>query len=214
MNDAIDTFEHRGFEVKIYTDDDPIDPREDPASELGNMICFHNRYNLGDKHDFADSKELEEFLKESGALWLPLYLYDHSGITMSTGAFSCPWDSGQVGIIYVTKKEIRDWFNVHNITKKLTAKVYERLKAEVKSYDCYISGQVYCYSWEEGGCCGYYGDDGEYMRSEAKSEIDYYLEERRKEHIAKIKLFIVNKVPLDVRHKYARDYGINLNQIE
>ena len=30
-------------------------------------------------------------------LMLPLYLYDHSGITMNTTGFSCPWDSGQVG---------------------------------------------------------------------------------------------------------------------
>lgn len=32
-------------------------------------------------------------------LMLPLYLYDHSGITMNTTGFSCPWDSGQVGWI-------------------------------------------------------------------------------------------------------------------
>jgi len=39
---------------------------------------------------------------------LPLYLYDHGGITMSTGAFSCPWDSGQVGWIYAPKKTFID----------------------------------------------------------------------------------------------------------
>lgn len=35
-----------------------------------------------------------------GMVILPLYLYDHSGITMNTCGFSCPWDSGQVGWIY------------------------------------------------------------------------------------------------------------------
>ena len=29
-----------------------------------------------------------------GMVILPLYLYDHSGITMNTTGFSCPWDSG------------------------------------------------------------------------------------------------------------------------
>lgn len=39
---------------------------------------------------------------------LPLFLYDHSGITMSTGPFHCPWDSGQVGFIYMTYEKFFD----------------------------------------------------------------------------------------------------------
>ena len=41
-----------------------------------------------------------------GMVILPLYLYDHSGITMNTCGFSCPWDSGQVGWIYADKAMI------------------------------------------------------------------------------------------------------------
>lgn len=207
MNEPVDTFEYKGFEVKIYPDLEPFDPREDPDSELGNMICFHGRYNLGDKHDFADSIELEEFLKESGALWLPLYLYDHSGITMRTSAFSCQWDSGQVGIIYVTKKVIRDRFKVHNITKKVEKQAFDHLRMEVKTYDEYLTGQVYGYDWEHGSCYGFFGDDQEYMHSEVKSEIDYYLAEQRKDRLAKLKQFITNKVPLEVRSAFIKDFG-------
>ena len=32
---------------------------------------------------------------------LPLYLMDHSGLAMQTTSFNDPWDSGQVGWIYV-----------------------------------------------------------------------------------------------------------------
>ena len=32
---------------------------------------------------------------------LPLYLYDHSGLTMSTNDFGDRWDSGCVGFIYM-----------------------------------------------------------------------------------------------------------------
>ena len=40
---------------------------------------------------------------------LPLYLYDHGGITMSTNPFSCPWDDGgQVGWIYASKQKFID----------------------------------------------------------------------------------------------------------
>lgn len=41
---------------------------------------------------------------------LPLYLYDHSGITMSTTTFSCPWDSGRVGMIFCSHEEaVKEW---------------------------------------------------------------------------------------------------------
>lgn len=33
---------------------------------------------------------------------LPLYLMDHSGLAMQTTSFNDPWDSGQVGWIYVS----------------------------------------------------------------------------------------------------------------
>lgn len=51
-------------------------------------------------------------LMEPYAEWLPLWLYDHSGITMSCGARAYPyndrWDSGQVGWIVALKKTIME----------------------------------------------------------------------------------------------------------
>lgn len=47
--------------------------------------------------------ELTEIIGESHII-LPIYAYEHGGITLSTGSFSCPWDSGQVGWIYATKE--------------------------------------------------------------------------------------------------------------
>ena len=52
-------------------------------------------------------KELVEIVKEENVI-LPLYLYDHSGITMNTTGFSCGWDSGVVGFIYCSKKDFRE----------------------------------------------------------------------------------------------------------
>lgn len=36
---------------------------------------------------------------------MPLYLMDHSGLAMQTESFHDPWDSGQVGWIYVSKED-------------------------------------------------------------------------------------------------------------
>ena len=49
-------------------------------------------------------------LMEPYAEWMPLWLYDHSGITMScgarTGQYADRWDSGQVGWILAMKKTV------------------------------------------------------------------------------------------------------------
>lgn len=99
-------------------------------------------------------------------LILPLYLYDHSGITMSTGSFSCSWDSGQVGWIFTTASIIQhewdgDWEHAERY-----------LKGDVQTYSHYIEGAVYGFTvWEhedtehysEGeeidACWGFYGYD-------------------------------------------------------
>ena len=46
--------------------------------------------------------ELIALCKDKVAI-LPLYLYDHSGLTMSTNDFGDRWDSGCVGFIYMDK---------------------------------------------------------------------------------------------------------------
>jgi len=107
-----------------------VSPRE--WDNLGTMVCFHRKYNLGDKHDFKDTTALDKFLKSKEvAAFLPLYLYDHSGITMATTPFHCKWDSGQVGYIYATKAQAETWGVKGKHLK-------ERLQAEVAEYDEYL----------------------------------------------------------------------------
>jgi len=125
---------------------DPDDPRQ--YDNLGKMVCFHRRYSLGDKHNykFYDYNGWEEMKsdivkKEDVLVILPLYLYDHSGITMNTTGFSCPWDSGQVGWVYATKKDIREWYGLKRINNPYIDKVREVLLEEVKIYDRYLTGE-------------------------------------------------------------------------
>lgn len=89
-----------------------------------------------------------------GMVILPLYLYDHSGITMSTGSFSCPWDSGQVGWIYATKEDVQKEYGA--FTEENLQKAYHCLKGEVKTYAQFLEGDVYWYRLEKflGGTIG------------------------------------------------------------
>jgi hypothetical protein len=175
------------YELKVEHDDDPMNPRRE-WDNLGTMVCFHKRYDLGDKtdyrsQDFDSWEELEEGIleNEGEVVMLPLYLYDHSGITISTSPFGCNWDSGKVGIIFVSKHKI----NKEGIDG---SKVLEYLENEVKTYDSYLRGEVYQYRvYEIETCslghehrtlvesCGGYFDE-EHCQEEGKSVLDSLLE--------------------------------------
>jgi hypothetical protein len=111
--------------------------------------------------------------QEDVAVILPLYLYDHSGITMNTTGFSCGWDSGQVGFIYVSRETLRKEYSVKRISNKIVEKATKLLIGEVETYDQFLKGDVYgfkvfkvetcdkgCEHEEEiGSCWGFYGDN-------------------------------------------------------
>ena len=141
--------------LSILQDDYATDPRE--WDNLGHMVCFHRRYNLGDEHEFESAVEFVDFLdklqKRDAVIARPLYLYDHSGVTMNTGGFyqydPQGWDWGKVGYIYVTKERVREVFKVKQVSPRLKLQVLEILQAEVDEYDMYLRGEVYGYRIEE-----------------------------------------------------------------
>ena len=150
------------MEIKIIQDEDPESPRE--WDNLGTMVCWHRNYNLGDKNEFASNEAFLEWWRNNGAggILLPLYLYDHSGITMSTGPFWCPWDSGQVGWIYVTAEKIRQEYSVKRISHANRTRARQVLEGEVQTYDQYLTGDVWGFVIEHEGahlesCFGMFG---------------------------------------------------------
>lgn len=188
QNTDMETIEEKTigkYKIEIIPDECPPDPRED--DNLGTMVCFHNRYTLGDKHDYDSDcyrswdEMKEDIIKtEKVGVILPLYLYDHSGITMNTTGFSCPWDSGQVGWIYITKEKIHQEYGWKRITEKRAEKIREYLRNEVKGYDQYLTGDIYGYritdietEEEVDSCWGYYGV--EYCMSEAESVVRHMM---------------------------------------
>ena len=117
-------------------------------------------------------------------IYLSLYLYDHSGITMSTSSFSCPWDSGQVGYIYISKADARKEFSWKKLTKKRVEEVEKCLKSVVETYDMWLTGDVWGYEiygpdddedFPQDSCWGFYGYD--YCLQEAKDYVNYVASE-------------------------------------
>lgn len=166
------------YEIEIIQDESPESPRE--WDNLSTMVCFYKRYDLGDKHNYKhgdyngwNEMEKEIIKRENVGVILPLYLYDHSGITMNTTGFSCNSDSGQVGFIFISKKKMLEKYGGKVVTQKLKDSVAGYLKGEVETYDQYLTGDVYEFriyeieTCDQGhehrkeidSCAGFYGED-------------------------------------------------------
>jgi hypothetical protein len=161
---AIETIElPQNLIAEVVYDADNESPRE--WGNLGTIVCWHNRrhflgdvqpdcsaieylYGLMNDREFESKRYYlpdldvigeDNILKyfEKHFVFLSLCFYDHGGIAMSTSTFSCPWDSGRVGFIYVE----RDSDEVAGMTEQ---KIIDALKQEVKIYDTYLRGEVLC----------------------------------------------------------------------
>ena len=162
---------YRDHIITITQDDCPENPRKQFDHE-GTMFCWHRRYTLGDVQPAESPNEWFQANKDDGIV-LPLYLYDHSGLTISTKPFECPWDSGQVGWIHMDAETIRREFGGDE------GDAEKCLLAEVHEYDMYLQGNVYYYEICDSdgnhvdSCGGLYGYD--YCERSAKESLDTIL---------------------------------------
>lgn len=179
--------------LRIFYSNNPTNPRE--WDNLGTIAYKHREYILGEekisdpiewledklnlqsKGEYSNKRlaELEKrFFKEFIAL--PLYIYDHSGITMRTYPFDCRWDSSKVGYIYVSKERVRSEFGWKVISPKRRKEIENYLRNEIKTFDQYLTGDVYFFSVEDengeivDSCNGFFGTDWE--NNGMKDEVD------------------------------------------
>lgn len=182
--EPLDVFEHKGLTVEIFPDHDAESPRE--WDNLGTLVCFHREYDLGDKTEFKTLDDVMKHIEETESVWLPVFLMDHSGLALSTGSSGCPWDSGQVGVIFCTKQKALKEFNTKRMTPKLRDKILKGLKTEVETMHQYVSGEVYGIVIKDAdgdeidSCWGFFGS--EYTKEESVRMADAALETVNAEH--------------------------------
>lgn len=194
--------QYKGFTIKIMQDDDAQSP--DDWDQAATIYTKHNRY-------FAIGKDLNKIEDEeaaevrTGGEWLPIYAYVHSGVTISTSAFSCPWDSGQCGFIVMSKEKIIEEYGDDTPASREKAK--QLMVGEVTSWDTYLKGEIYGYIVEDkdgehlDSCWGYYGDYREEggALSEARSVAERHVKDKAKKRREKVKALIKGKAPLHKR---------------
>lgn len=196
--------EYNGHHIDIYYDESPESPRA--WDNLGTFYTAHRRYRPEkefDEHfrreevfdrygDFSDSFEKKYIA-------LKIYLYDHSGQTISSSPFSCPWDSGLFGIVAVSVEKVKKEYGWKLLTAARRRKIEEYLQGEIDIYDNYLRGEVYGYRITPAddkddvleSCWGYYGKSGlEQLEDECRDMIDHLISEKeRREHEEHLRIF-------------------------
>lgn len=219
--EPIDTYEHKGITINVYPDEygsEHSNPRE--PDQLTTMVCWHPDYVLGDEQIAtqrgavetpfesvrggtapASMRHLERYLRimRKAIHVCPLYLYDHSGISISHGSPSpwdnptvrrdeygqgMGWDSSMVGFVYTTHERITELCGEGDPYHS-DEWIAEQVANDVKLYDMYLRGAVYGYVVAEGtpdesSCWGFLGWDHDEsgLLMEAKAEAADIAEER------------------------------------
>jgi len=159
--------------IQIVRDEDPHNPRQDDT--FSTMLCFHSGYNLGDNHgynkdDYGGWDSLKHFIvkNERPLIIKELHMYDHGGIAISTSPFSCRWDSGQIGYVWISQNHI-DHIGCHmqdsETWQDYISRLDKYLENEVTEYNDYLQGNVYGFQLIDedkniiDSCYGFIGDD-------------------------------------------------------
>ena len=214
------TRDYKGFKILVYLDDCPMDPM-DCEELVGYYIPVQKYKHLSNANDEFEiwKEEIKDCRIEANAtdlyycaeditdlevcefkdlIALPLYAYSHSSFSLSTAEFSCPWDSGRIGLVYISVEAAAEAFMVeipevcyydeakaakrHKAKVELRKRVDCALRASVEEYSNYLSGNAYCFSVDDpngvevvgltGGYLGFQEQEDSFLLEEAHEEID------------------------------------------
>jgi len=155
--------------VSVYQDEDSVSPRE--WDNLSSILAWHRRSWIGDgkrlrdgglnldgpedAREMFEGRDVADVLGELAGspivAYLPLYLYEHGGMTISTEPFGDPWDSGQVGFVFVTEASLEKMGGNPADAERV-------MVAEIADYDAYLRGDVWVYIVERATTCDH-GDE-------------------------------------------------------
>ena len=182
---------YKGFDIEIFYDESPENPRTDWDHDSEFYMNPNPRRinpenkdldDLMERYNCCSVKELCEKI-DKDYIWVKVYIYEHSGVSLSTTPFNDPWDSSLYGILVVEKDKVRKFHNKKRISKKIREEEEGYLVAQVEIFGAYLNGDVYGFQITDkdgkliDSCSGYYGKIGlEDMKAEYEGVIDARIE--------------------------------------
>lgn len=217
--EPIETYQHEGITVELHYDEDGEHANPRQHDNVTTLVCWHPDYILGDyqlrdeegrgavdnvfetdrgRTDFDSMRTLHRYLTlmRDARRVTPLYLYDHSGISMRAGSpspFDNPtvrsdefgqgmgWDTSMVGFAYCTDERLTELCG-EDPKFHTDEWIDKAIDEDVRYYSLYLEGQVYGYVVDPDGpdeesCWGYVGDES--VREEANHAAKYVAKQKR-----------------------------------
>ena len=194
---TVKTINYKGYDI-----DKNVDEQAEAPDQWGNEDLFlvydHRGFTIERKG--YDPTDIYEHCMETkkwfyeGYYVFPVYAYIHSGVVLSLGNDSYPfndqWDVSMKGFILV--KRMKGWSWQRNKAKEIAPYL-------ITEWNQYLSGDIYYEANES--CGGFYGHDFENngLLEYARNAIDCYIDSQMKDRLEKLKAYIKNHVPLEKR---------------
>lgn len=129
------------FVSDLIPDEDP----ECPFDWIGDVIHFglyHNRYRFTRNNENMNADEFQDFvakhIDDPEYVFLPVYMFEHSGIAFSFGSFNDPFDSGMLGYVWAKLSELKDEYIVDSREEAIKI-----MKSTVQEVFYYWEGDVW-----------------------------------------------------------------------
>lgn len=220
LDDYLDTLREKAFKAKFphgqhWADENAPCPHCNLSDEYSTEGCdkcidglVENPFYIYSGLDVVDriSQALAMKLDFSECEIHPLYLYDHSGISISMTPFGCRWDSGQVGWIFTNKEK-------HPEFDETRDKLVSHMNGTVETYNHYLHGSCYGYSIYQqsddaqesfGGFIGPHDESG--LFDDLQQEYDHVMlqynnaiKQQRQKRFNRLKALIKQHVNLETR---------------
>lgn len=191
MNSVKEVIKYRGREISMCYDTDPECP-----NDWGNDYAFLVSYNRREFCTIPDGWEnRHDALCECDGFYrgyyvFPVSIYSHSGVALCMGNRG-GWDFSNGWAFALVKRDKGSW------TREAACKV---ALSVIEEWNDYLSGNVYGYISGDDSCWGYYGDEGYKCAIEdAKACIDYAIKCEQVEFIARKKVELRHRIPMQYR---------------
>jgi hypothetical protein len=125
--------------IVVSYDESPDNPRDLFVRTI--LHLDHSRYDLAQETGLGSPRDYDEgtagfeaALREDYPEFrlVPVYGYEHGGLSLSLTPFSDPWDSGQAGIILIHKDDAD-----------------AAAQAELEEYTAYLNGHLYRWTLDD-----------------------------------------------------------------
>lgn len=203
-NEIASLTDYKGYRIAVIFDMDAENPRKEWGHPGKMELRSHGITEISDQYviprgTFGYQHDLDRFLIVNPGVMFPIYMYSHSGDTISTTPFGDRFDSELAGFIFLDRETILEECvpingkKLTRLTKEALELAVGLLELEVKEYNQYLIGDIYGYSISKlnpnrgegqgefiiedervGECWGFYGETN--CLDEAKQAVDNLVE--------------------------------------